>query len=247
MADQHTTVATGVHRLGTRLVNLYLVEEEGRFTLVDAGLPGYFGQVPAALDELGADLHDVEAVVLTHAHPDHVGIAERMRTEAQARVYVHESDAQMARTAKAPPPGGSIVTYLWRPATLRLIAHFAANGVRTPRIADVATFTDGDVLDVPGRPRVIATPGHTYGHVALHFADRGVLCTGDAMCSTNPFTGRQGPQLMPSALNTSGEQALASLDRLEDVDADQLLFGHGDPWTGGARAAVERARERERG
>jgi glyoxylase-like metal-dependent hydrolase (beta-lactamase superfamily II) len=198
--------------------------------------------VPAALEALGASLHDVEAVVLTHAHPDHVGIAERLRTEAQAKVYVHEADAQMARTAKGPTPTG-LVRYLWRPTTWRLLAHFAGNGLRTPRIADVTTFTDGDVLDVPGRPRVIATPGHTYGHCALHLEGDGVLFTGDALCGTNPFTGRRGPQIMPTPVNSSTDQALASLDRIAGADAGHLLFGHGDPWTGGALAAVERARE----
>jgi glyoxylase-like metal-dependent hydrolase (beta-lactamase superfamily II) len=236
MADGPTRIADGVYRLGTTFVNFYLVEEDGRFTVVDAGVPGYFDQVPAALAELGHPLQAIEAVVLTHAHPDHVGIAERLRTEAQARVYVHEADAQMARTAKAPPPTG-IVKHLWRPTTLRLLAHFATNGVTTPRIADVATYTDGDVLDVPGRPRVVATPGHTYGHCAL--ALDGLLFTGDALCGRNPLTGREGPQLMPSAFNTSTEQAFASLDRLAGVDAEQLLFGHGEPWTQGTAAAVE--------
>src|SRR5688572_22083943 len=120
-----TRIADGVHRLGSSLVNFYLVEQDGRYTVVDAALPGYWDQVPAALEGLGAQLGDIEAVVLTHAHPDHVGLAERLRTEAQARVYVHEADAQMARTAKAPAPTG-IVRYLWRPTTWRLFAHFAA-------------------------------------------------------------------------------------------------------------------------
>jgi len=240
MAVGPSRIADGVHRLGTSLVNFYLVEEDGRYTVVDAGLPGYFDQVPAALEQLGATLHDVEAVVLTHAHADHVGIAERLRTEAQARVYVHEADAQLARTAKAPAPTG-LVRYLWRPTTWRLFAHFAGNGLNQPRIADVKTFTDGDVLDVPGRLKAIATPGHTYGHCALQ--SNGLLFTGDALCGTNPLTGRQGPQVMPSALNTSTEQALASLDRLAGVEAEQVLFGHGEPWTGGVGAALDSARE----
>src|SRR3954470_3524503 len=100
MADRPPQIAPGVRRLGTRLVNFYLVEDGGRYTVVDAGLPGYFSQVPQALEALGATLADVDAVVLTHADGDHRGIAERLRTEAQAGVHVHEADAQMARTGK---------------------------------------------------------------------------------------------------------------------------------------------------
>jgi glyoxylase-like metal-dependent hydrolase (beta-lactamase superfamily II) len=105
------------------------------------------------------------------------------------------------------------------------------------------TFDDGDVLDVPGRLRVVATPGHTQGHVALHVEQAGVLFTGDAMCSLHPLTGRRGPQLMPSALNNSTDQALASLERIAALDASTLLFGHGEPWADGAAVAVARARE----
>jgi glyoxylase-like metal-dependent hydrolase (beta-lactamase superfamily II) len=244
MADRPTQILPGVYRLGTRLVNFYLVEDGGRYTIVDAGLPSYYGQVVHGLEALGATLNDVEAVVLTHADADHIGIAERLRSEAQATVHVHEADARMARTGKFKNTEGNVLRHLWRPTAWKLIAHFARNGGGRPQpVADVGTFTDGAVLDVPGKLRVIATPGHTYGHVALVLErDGGAIFTGDALCSRNPLTGRLGPQLLPTAFNTSTEQALASLARLEDVQAGHLLFGHGDPWADGTTAAVEQAR-----
>jgi glyoxylase-like metal-dependent hydrolase (beta-lactamase superfamily II) len=241
VADAPDQVAPGVYRLGSPLVNCYLVEENGRFTLVDAGLPGYFEQLLETFRRLGADLHDLDAVVLTHAHPDHIGMAERLRTEAQATVYVHGADAQMARTATTPNHEGDILPYIWRPAALRLLAHIARNGIKVPRIEDLTTYADGAELDVPGRPTVIGTPGHTHGHSSLLLADGGALLAGDALCSRNPLTGREGPQVMPTALNASTDQALASLDRIAAVEAQTVLFGHGEPWTAGPAAAVDRA------
>jgi glyoxylase-like metal-dependent hydrolase (beta-lactamase superfamily II) len=238
-------VAPGVHRLGSSLVNFYLVEEDGRYTLVDAGLPGYFDQLPAQMAALGADLHDIEAVVLTHGHSDHIGIAERVRTEAQAKVHIHGADAQLARTASASSGAGNVLADIWRPSALRFITHLTRNGgMKTPRVEDLSTFIEGATLDVPGRLQVVGTPGHSHGHCSLLLADRGVLFAGDALCTNNWLKGTTGPQLMPRAFNASPEQALASLDRLESLDAPTVLFGHGEPWTDGIASAVQRARER---
>jgi glyoxylase-like metal-dependent hydrolase (beta-lactamase superfamily II) len=67
------------------------------------------------------------------------------------------------------------------------------------------------VLDVPGRPRAIPTPGHAPGHCALLVEERGVLFAGDALCTLNPRSFRRGPQLMPPGFNMSDAQAEASL------------------------------------
>ena len=53
--------------------------------------------------------------------------------------------------------------------------------------------------------------------------------TGDGLVTRNPLTGRQGPQVMPRALNRDSRQALQSLAKLEDLPADVVLPGHGEP------------------
>ena len=238
------SVAEGVHRLGTGLVNWYVVEEAGRLSFVDSGVPGYYPQFEAALSALGRTPGDVDAVVLTHPHPDHVGLADRIRREAGARVLVPAGDAEMARTGKADKKDRSMLPYFRHGIAWRLSWHLIRNGgARIAKVEEFDTFADGDTLDVPGRPRVVATPGHTDGHAALDVESRGVLFTGDALCSLNPLTGATGPQLMPAALQHSVERATASLDRIAALDAGTLLFGHGDPWTDGAAAAAARARE----
>jgi glyoxylase-like metal-dependent hydrolase (beta-lactamase superfamily II) len=243
MADAPTQLAPGVHRLGNDLVNCYLIEDGNRMTLVDGGFPGFRSQLDEYLRSRGTTVSAIDAVILTHAHSDHVGMCEGVRRDAGAPVFVHAHDAEMAHTGKAHKREGSMLPNLWRPPAWRLLLSGARNGGAKPtKIAEVTTFTDGD-LDVPGRPRVIPTPGHSPGHVAFHLPDRGVVIAGDALSTYNVLTGARGAQLMPSAFAYDNQQMLASLDALERVDAGLLLVGHGEPWTEGPAAAVARARE----
>jgi glyoxylase-like metal-dependent hydrolase (beta-lactamase superfamily II) len=236
-------VAPGIHRLGNDLVNFYLVEDDAGLTLVDAGLPGFRGQLESVLQERGRALRDVDAVILTHAHVDHVGVAEAVRS-AGAPVYVHEADAEMARTAKTPKRERGFLPYLRHPATWKLLGvAMRAGGVKPTKIAEVSTFSGDTVLEVPGRPRAIQTPGHSDGHVAFHLPDRGALLVGDALCTYNPLTGRRGPQLMPGGFSISSAQAMESLDRIAGLGAAVLLPGHGEPWSGDVATAVARARD----
>ncbi len=152
-------IAPGVHRLGSSLVNWYLVEEGGRLTAVDAGLPGYRKTLLSDLSLLGHDPGDVDALVLTHTDVDHTGLAAALR-EAGARVLIHSADEPTLRRPKLTGDSTLIhmLPYLRRPPFLRFIAHLARYGGFSPAAVEGAeTFSADDVLDVPGSPRVVAT------------------------------------------------------------------------------------------
>jgi glyoxylase-like metal-dependent hydrolase (beta-lactamase superfamily II) len=239
-----TRVADGVVRVGTDLVNWYLVEDAGKVTIVDAGAPKYRPQLERALAFLGRTTADVEALILTHGHADHIGFAEQVRTELAIPVYVHADDENLTTTGKAfGKKEAPLVPYLRYPHAWKLLGHLATSGIPKP-VKTVTTFQDGDVLDVPGRPRVVHTPGHTTGHVVFSLEGRGVLLMGDLLCTLNPLTGERGPELLPRAFNVSSATMLDSLSKIEGIDAGTLVFGHGDPWQGGTAEAVRLARAR---
>ena len=237
-------VNEGIHRLTRGVTNFYLIEEAGKYTLVDAGTPGDWALFSQSLAALGGKLDDLDAVLLTHAHSDHTGFAERARAEAGARVWIGREDEEAARTGKAAGKNdGKVTSYLLRPAFYRTAFSLLRRGAsRIVPIAEVSAFGDGERIDVPGSPRAVHAPGHTPGSAAILVDSRRTLFTGDVMAMDNPLTGRTGPQIMPSGLNQDTPQALASLDALLGIDADLLLPGHGDPWRQGTAEAVGRAR-----
>lgn len=232
-------LAPGIRRIGGGLVNVYLVEESGSVTIVDTGAPAYFGQLPAELAAMGRSLDDVRAVVLTHGHSDHIGFAERIRSERGVPIRVHELDAALARGEVPNPSKG------FGPVRPLPILQFFLWGVRhgllkISPIKEVATFGDRVTLDVPGTPRVTLLPGHTPGSAALHFANHDALLIGDAIATHSVTTGLQGPQIAP--FTADPRQAVASLDRLLGLDAALVLPGHGQAWTGGVPEAIRLVR-----
>src|SRR5215813_6742592 len=236
-------VAEGIHRLTNGVANFYLTEQSGKLVLVDAGAPKDWALFTQAALGLGKAVGDLDAVLLTHAHTDHTGFAEKARTTTGARVWVHEQDVQMARTGKVGPLDGKTSAYLLRGAFWRTALVLGMRGAtKIIPIREVSGFGHGEVVEVPGSPRVVHAPGHTGGSAAILLEDRGILFTGDVLCTHNAYTGRVEPQIMPSGLNADTPQALASLANLAAIKADVLLPGHGEPWTEGVEDAVRRAR-----
>ena len=235
-------VAEGIHRLTGGVCNFYVIDEGGRRVLVDAGAPADWALLARTMDELGWAIDSIEAVLLTHAHSDHTGFAERARRDAGARIYVHDRDRSMAQGAKPPKNESSVARHLLHAEAYRTMVSLARRGAtRIVPIAEVSSFNDGETLDLPGRPRVLHTPGHTAGSSSVYLEQAAAVCSGDALVMRNPLTGRTGPQVMPSALNQSTSEALASLDRLP-TSARSVLPGHGEPWIDGVGEAVRLAK-----
>jgi glyoxylase-like metal-dependent hydrolase (beta-lactamase superfamily II) len=234
-------IAPGIHRIGDHsIVNSYLLEDAGEVTIIDAGLPGFYRDIPRELAAMGRTVADVRALLLTHGHSDHIGFAERLRRERRVPVSVHEADAALARGEVPNPAKGFGPTRL-RPLLGFLWFSTLRGGLRTPKLREVATFGDGATLDVPGSPRVVLTPGHTPGSAVLQVASRDALFVGDALATYAVTTGAHGPQVAPFTADAA--QAVASLARVEDLSAGLVLPGHGDPWTGGIQEAVRRVRQ----
>ncbi|MGL4257927.1 MAG: MBL fold metallo-hydrolase [Microbacterium sp.] len=217
-----------LHRIGNDIVAAYLVVTAEGITVVDAGLPGHWNDLRTELAGIGRSLDDIRGVVLTHGDSDHLGFAERLRREHGVPVFIHAADADRARGGDKPKtPMG--------PMRLGPTSGFFAyalrkRGWRTEYLSEVVEVADGDVLDLPGSPRVIGLPGHSPGSIAVHVPAARAVFVGDALTTRHVLTGRLG--LQPAPFTDEPDLALTSLDRLAGLEASWVLPGHGAPWQG---------------
>jgi glyoxylase-like metal-dependent hydrolase (beta-lactamase superfamily II) len=233
-------IAKGLHRIGSDTVNSYLVVDGGGVTIIDAGLPRYWRLLNGELARLGLTLDDVRALILTHGDTDHIGFAARLHREKGIAAYVHPADADRARLKVKKPNSG------WGPVKAGPLAGFLwysarQGGLRPRPVGGLQAAEDGQTLDAPGAPRIIHVPGHTPGSIAVHVPAVDALFLGDTMTTRNVLTGVTGPKPAPFTLEP--EQAVASLDRLGDVDTTWVLPGHGPAWDQGVTEAVRLIRE----
>jgi len=232
-------VAEGIYKFDTGPFNWYLIEEDNRLTLVDAGFPGHYAALTDGLKHIGFELKDIEAIILTHAHADHIGFAERVRKQLDIPVSIHKADAAMAQKSLQLPWFG-LLSNAWRRYMLTVLGAAIINGVFTfPSLNKVISIDNNKQLDVPGKPKIIHTPGHTEGEVVLYLEDRDILISGDAIVTRNLLTGNLGlPQLTNPILNKNYKQASASLALIQELGNLTILPGHGTPWSGNIMEAV---------
>lgn len=243
-------VAPGVHRLGDHRINFYLIEDPDGLVLVDAGLPSHLEQLGELLDNLDHGASDIRAVLLTHGHLDHTGLAHTLQ-RAGADIWIHERDAGILRDGprsanRHAKPERSMLPYLLRrPSALALPLQLARSGAFTaPAVQRARVFdTDWVLKDLPGAPQAVVLAGHTPGSTAYLFADRGLLFTGDALVTADAFSGHTGPTLVCRCFTHDSRAALAALDRLDELPPTGVpLPGHGEPFTAGIGTAAKLAR-----
>ncbi len=244
--DDIVRVTEDVYAVSGSNTNWVIVKDGDGGTLVDTGYPGDRDAVLASLEAVGLHPRALGAVLVTHAHNDHIGAAEHLSAEYGVPVLMHREEVPHARRDFLDQVSvAQVLARAWRPGVLPWAVHaLRAGGTARVPVARPREFPVSGALDLPGAPVPVHTPGHTRGHCAYHLPDSGILITGDALVTAHPTSRIGGPQLLPGMFNTDRSHALHSLSLIEGVDADLLLPGHGPVHHGSAKEAASTARER---
>jgi glyoxylase-like metal-dependent hydrolase (beta-lactamase superfamily II) len=236
-----TTVADGVHFAQTALVNWVILTDGESVVLVDAGYPRQVDAVAESVRRVGRRPEQIDAVLVTHAHVDHVGSIPELRRRHGCRVLCGAEEARHLRGEYhqvATPV--DVVRNLWRPRVLPWALRVIRAGALTDTtVDDVGTISFDARLRLSGGPVPLATPGHTDGHTSYLLPDAGALVVGDVVVTGHPTVGRRGPQLLLPFFHHDLAQARDTVDRLRHVDANLVLPGHGPPQRGDLGAMMD--------
>ena len=170
-----------------RHVHAYAIETDDGWVLVDAGFPSTeaLAIFERELTSIVGGLDAIKAVVVTHFHPDHSGLAGWLQERSDAEVYVHRLDWERLAEMRAEEEGSAeaedgVDTRRWgRERSLREMFRRDMEEIDLPQPSP--TLVEGDSeLSIGGRDfRLIWTPGHTPGHLCVLEEASGVLYSGD--------------------------------------------------------------------
>lgn len=217
------------------ICNVYLLDIEDGYYLVDSGLFGYAEAIRNELEGEGYPLSKLKGILLTHGHGDHTGNAPALVKESGIPVMGHKADLPFFQKSPDLPAKSPFQRML-----LRLADRFLFR--QPPLIVDVF-LEEGQKIPSNSGWEVLNTPGHTPGSISFYQPERGTLLCGDALFNQHPATRIRGLRLPLPLISVDSRTARASVQKLAQLDLKIICPGHGLPLTNNLSKKLERLLE----
>ncbi|MDB5124856.1 MAG: Glyoxylase, beta-lactamase superfamily [Mucilaginibacter sp.] len=211
-------ISNNIYQISLGWVNVFVIEDNG-LTLVDTGTKGSTGKIFSAIKSAGKNPYDIKRIILTHAHPDHAGSAEEIKRMLRVPVLAHHEDAKIMGYGVAVRKEICLTPGLKNWLIYELAIKRA--GINIEPVVIDEQLNDRDLLPLLGGIRVVHTPGHSKGHIALLAENEEVLIAGDLLSNS---TG-----LGLSVIYENMAEGISSIMKVTDLDFDKMAFGHGSP------------------
>ena len=225
--------------------NYLFRDTDGGLHVVDAGWDSdeNWQLFVDAVESIGATIGDIRSIIITHMHPDHIGMAARMREATGAPVILHRAERDALEAPRSTSREGEILAQHldeWGVPADRLAELLVVMGGGAPMAPVIVDriVEDGEPIEMPGITLIpMWTPGHTNGHICLRDDQRGLLMTGDHLLPTMHAGLGLGGLSETNAL----ADYLRGLRWVSEYTQHEILPGHGYRFTGVEKRAHQSA------
>lgn len=196
--------------------NAYLIPSRNGYILVDAGVKGKEHIIKEVLEKNNATLEDIELIIITHVHYDHVGSLKTLKSLTNAKVMVHRKEYELLASGVSDFPKGTMRLSKVVSKVANKVTKGAFEGVKADLLID-DTY-DLSIFGIDGE--VIHTPGHTIGSICILIEDEHLIC-GDT------FFNVLKNSVYPPFANLEKE-LLKTWIRIKEKDPKLFYPGHGE-------------------
>lgn len=211
-----------IHPISFGFVSAFLLKGE-KTVLIDAGTPGQIERVLKGLAITNTQPDDIDLLLLTHGHFDHIGLAREIVELSGAHTAIHAREKDWLETGISPMPPGATRWGKFLISMMKLAPKISVPA--TP--VDIALEDEGFSLEEYGIPaQVVYTPGHTMGSMSI-LLENGDAIVGDLAMSAKYM--RLSPGIPIFAEDVS--LIKPSWKKLLDLGAKRIYPAHGKPFS----------------
>lgn len=208
-------IVPGVYQIDLGVSNSFLIVDKTGLTLIDAGLRRSFKPLVSFIDSLGYSPTQLKTILLTHADMDHVGAAPRLKEISGARIFASQIEADALAEGHSSRPiqlGALTPLFSW-------LEHLGGG----MRLQVDQILAEGDRLAILGGLEVVASPGHTPGHISFYVPQYKLLFAGDSVSTQTDAVLYNRVRMF----NWDEEKMRASVQQQAAMRPEIVCSGHG--------------------